>query len=199
MARDSLIACASLGICLGNLARLQQTVERIPLLIFKLPRVVEQRGNDVFDVNFALDIDVDYTVIDAPPHLGDVMQAIIGIADLIIVPCPASGADIVATAAIMNLINQARIIRKNDGPDVLMVPSRVDRRTASGREIEAALEQFGEPIGPAVCQREAFVDAFGAGMWIGEYAPKSKAHQEIQDLAVAVKAKRRRRHGAKAA
>jgi chromosome partitioning protein len=68
-----------------------------------------------------------------------------------------------------------------------LVPSRIDRRTSSGREIESALKQFGEPIGPAICQRSAFIDALTAGQWIGEYAPESAAHDDITALALSVK------------
>ena len=68
----------------------------------------------------------------------------------------------------------------------LLVPSRIDRRTRSGREIEAALKGLGAPVGPAIGQRTACVDAFSDGQAINTYAPNSKAHDEIQVLARAV-------------
>jgi|TARA_B100000315_G_C14481183_1_gene542982 hypothetical protein len=36
-------------------------------------------------------------------------------------------------------------------------------------------------------QRTAMVDAFGAGTWIGGFAPNSNAREDIQTLAEAVK------------
>jgi len=132
-----------------------------------------------------LELDTDLVVIDCPPHAGAVTAAAVGIADLVLVPVTASGADLVATVEALELVNQARE-QRDSGPKCLMVPSRIDRRTRPGREIEAALKSFGEPVGPAVGQRTAFVDAFSAGEAINTYAPKSKARDEVQALARAV-------------
>ena len=133
-----------------------------------------------------LGLDADLVVIDTPPHVGDAAAAAVGIADLVLVPVTPSGADLVATAEALELIGQARDQRQDGGPACLLVPSRVDRRTRPGREIEAALKGLGEPVGPAIGQRTPFVDAFAAGQTIGAYAPKSKAHDEIKALARAV-------------
>ncbi len=67
------------------------------------------------------------------------------------------------------------------------MPSKVDRRTAVGRELAAALERFDEPVGPEIGQRAALVDAFAVGAWIGQYAPSSEARGHFRDLATAVK------------
>ena len=64
---------------------------------------------------------------------------------------------------------------------------------AAGREIEAALEEFGEPVGPVIGQRAAHADALGAGEWIGQYAPRSPGLAEIEALAATVE--RMLRHG----
>ncbi len=70
---------------------------------------------------------------------------------------------------------------------VLLVPNRVDRRTTSGRDLPAALKDLGEPVGPAVGARTAFSDAFNVGAWVGAYAPRSLAHQDIVGLAQRVR------------
>ena len=129
----------------------------------------------------------DYIVLDAPPHVGNVTKAIIGIADLVLVPCTPSTADLIATIPTIDLIREARSVRSDHGPKCLLVPSRVDVRTASGRDIESALKKFGEPLGSAVHQRSAFVDAFTAGRWIGDFAPSSSAYQDIVALTSKVK------------
>jgi chromosome partitioning protein len=67
------------------------------------------------------------------------------------------------------------------------VPSKIDRRTDAGRRIDEQVLQFGEAVGPTIHQRTAYVDAFGAGQWIGDYAPESPAHYDIRALALAVK------------
>jgi hypothetical protein len=70
-------------------------------------------------------------------------------------------------------------VRGVDQPACLIVPSRVDRRTAIGRRIQGTLERFGLRVGPAIPQRAAHIEAFDAGAWVGAYAPNSPAHREV--------------------
>lgn len=129
----------------------------------------------------------DFVVIDLPPQLGDaILNALVG-ANLFVVPVTASGADLKATAKAIDLLRRARSLRADNRPACLLVPSRVDRRTAAGKEIEAVLHDFGEPVAPAIGQRTAHVDAFTAGEWVGAYAPRSVAHDEIEVLAAIVR------------
>ena len=115
------------------------------------------------------------------------MKAALAVADLLVVPVTASGVDIASTARVLELVREARDVRGDGRPRCLLVPSRVDRRTASGREVEAVLHDFGEPVGPAVGQRSAHVDAFGVHQWIGQFAPRSAAHVEITALAAVIR------------
>lgn len=137
-------------------------------------------------------IRADWLVIDCPPHIGAATEAAVGWADLVLVPVGASGLDLVATQSALRLIAKARERRKV-GPRALLIPSKLDARTAAAREIDAALKQFGEPIGPSIHQRISFADAFTAGQWIGAYSPDSDAHNEIR--AVARKSKGALKHG----
>lgn len=132
-------------------------------------------------------LEADIVVVDAPPQIGDATRAIVEVADVILVPALASTADIMATGKALTLIRRARERRPDKGPKALLVPSRVDRRTAAGKEIEAVLLEFGEPVAPVVRQRTAFVDCFTAGQWIGAYARNSDAHFDIQTLAAVVR------------
>jgi len=129
----------------------------------------------------------DFVVIDAPPHVGAVTQAIIGVVDLVLVPVTPSAADLVATGRAIELIRKARKLRSDGGPKCLMLPSRVDSRTVAGRELAGALETFGEPVGPTIHQRAVFVDAMSSGQWVGDFAPGSDAHNDIIALSEAVK------------
>ncbi len=128
-----------------------------------------------------------YVVLDAPAHVGAAALAAGKIADLVLVPVTASGVDLAATRAIVDLIHKARVQRRSETPKCLIVPSKIDRRTDAGRRIDEHAGSFGESVGPAVHQRTAFVESFGAGQWIGEYAPDSPAHYDIISLAIAVK------------
>src|SRR5262249_57546497 len=96
---------------------------------------------------------------------------------------PARPADIRGGGKARTLIGKAGARRADKGPKARLVPSRVDRRTAAGKEIEAVLLEFGEPVAPMVRQRTAFVDCFTAGRWIGTYARNSDAHVDFQTLA----------------
>jgi chromosome partitioning protein len=128
-----------------------------------------------------------FIVLDAPAHVGAATQAAGRIADLVLIPVTASGVDLVATEAAVELIRQARLVRRTGAPKCLIVPSKIDRRTDAGRQIDEQLRAFGEAVGPAVHQRTAFVEAFGAGRWIGDFQPHSPAHYDIASLAIAVK------------
>ncbi len=127
-----------------------------------------------------------FVVVDAPAHVRSATLAAGRIADLVLIPVTASGVDLHATRAAVDLIHAARAAR-GGAPKCLVVPSRIDRRTDAGRRIDEQLSCFGEPVGPAVHQRTAFVEAFGSGKWIGEFAPQSPAHYDISSLAIAVK------------
>lgn len=139
----------------------------------------------------ALRASAELLVIDCPPHVGIGSSAAFLVADLVLVPVGASGADLLATQRTLELVHEAQQVRRDSRPGCLLVPSRIDRRTAAGREIEAALKPYGETIGPAIGQRAAFVDAFTTGQWVGAYAPDSKAHEEITALTAAAERKLR--------
>jgi chromosome partitioning protein len=126
-------------------------------------------------------------VLDLPPALGATTAAALTIAALAIFPATPSAIDLRATRTALGLLRQARQIRGDGKPAALLVPSRVDRRTAAGREIEGALSDMGEPVAPAVAQRAAHADAFTSGQWIGDFAPRSAGHVEIQAVAAVVK------------
>lgn len=133
------------------------------------------------------EIDAAYVVIDCPPHVGLATRAAITAADLTVVPVTGTAADLAATSPAMRLIREVRQTRYDGGPRCLVVPSRIDRATASGRKVELLLRQFGEPLGPVIGQRGAFADSVAFGQWVGDYAPNSRAYQEIASLALRVK------------
>ena len=128
----------------------------------------------------------DVLVIDLPPHNGAATAAALFLADLFVIPVAPSGLDLRAAVKALDMLREARTMRGDGKPPALLVPSRVDRRTGAGREIEAALHEMGEPVGPAIGLRSAFVDSATARDWVGAFAPRSVAHQEIATLAAVV-------------
>lgn len=138
-------------------------------------------------IETVLGVEAAHVVIDLPPMLGDATAAALAICDLAVIPVSPSGADLRATNRAVELIIEARDARGDSKPRALIVPSKVDRRTAAGAEIEAVLHDYGEPVGPVVSQRIAHADAFTAGQWIGQFAKGSAAHAEIRALASVIK------------
>ncbi len=157
----------------------------LPIDVLPLP-LDDERGANRW-IERVLGIESDIVVIDCPPHVGTTTESAVAIADLVLIPVFPSAADLIATMVAVDLVQRAMEARRDGGPRYMLVPSRVDRRTSAGREIERALKKFGGRVSPSIGQRAAFVDAFGAGEWIGDYAPGSKAALETEALAKAVR------------
>lgn len=128
-------------------------------------------------------IGAEYTILDSPPHLNAALGGVIGLSDVAVIPCGPSGLDLIATGETVGLVREIRDARGVGRPLMLLVPNRIDKRTASGRELKSALADMGEPVGPEIHYRTAFADAFNIGQWVGAYAPSSPAHREMKVLA----------------
>ena len=130
----------------------------------------------------ALKASTTHVVVDLPPQVGSGIASALLIADLLLIPVTPSGVDLRATGKALDLLRRARALRGGVKPACMLVPSRVDRRTAVGRRIQHALERFGLQVGPGIRQRAAHVEAFAAGAWIGAHAPSSPACLELRLL-----------------
>jgi len=155
------------------------TAGRLPFEVIALP--VEDGARNW--INAALAIETDALVIDLPPMLGDATAAAMAVSDVAAIPVTPSGADLRATARAVDLVKRARDARQSAKPRAVLIPSKVDRRTAAGSEIEAVLHDFGEAVAPAVAQRIAHVDAFTAGQTVADYAASSAGSSEIKAVA----------------
>ena len=165
----------------GSYENLPFLVEHRPLSENDPPSEIEEWARWIVQ-----DTGHDVVVIDAPPHLGSATGAIAGVSDICIVPVGASGLDIHATGKAIELIRSVRDRRRGALPKCLLVPNRVDGRTKVSKEIVAALEAFGEPVGPTIRQAVAFVDAFDTGQTVSQSAPGSHAAKDIDALAKAI-------------
>jgi chromosome partitioning protein len=128
----------------------------------------------------------DRVVIDLPSHNGLAPTAALTLANLIVVPIVPSFVDLQVAATVLDQLRKIRSTRDGIEPAALLVPSRVDRRSAPGRTIESVLQKMGEMVGPAISLRTTFADSAGSTDWVGRYAPRSAAHQEIAALAAVV-------------
>jgi len=123
-------------------------------------------------------------LIDCAPHIGISTQAAMAVADRVLLPVTPSAVDLRATGEALRLLEAVRAERAGK-PDALLIPSRVDVRTASGRELPDALRKLGERVGPVIGQRSAWADCAAVDAWVGTYAPRSKAADELRALAKA--------------
>ena len=119
-------------------------------------------------------------VIDCAPNDRS-LGAALAVANIAIVPCTPSGLDIEATLRTLDIVRRVRASRQ-DALKVLLVPNRVDRRTLEGQQVVDELSTLGEPVGPAIGSRSAFVRAFAAGQSVSDIARSSAADQEIRAL-----------------
>jgi cellulose biosynthesis protein BcsQ len=87
----------------------------------------------------------------------------------------------------LQMIRAARPSRPDGGPKCLLLPTRVNAGTKAGEQVDQVLRVSGEPVGPFIHQSVLFVEAFRAGLWIGDFAPDSAAHGDIKALAECVK------------
>ena len=155
---------------------------RLPVPVESLPLGSERDAQRWVARVLTLKASVDRIVVDLPPQVGSGIASALLIADLFVIPVTPSGVDLRATGKALDLLRRARAVRGANKPACMLVPSRVDRRTAIGRRIHGTLERFGLKVGPAIRQRSSHVEAFDAGAWIGTQAPGSPAHQEIRVL-----------------
>jgi chromosome partitioning protein len=125
-------------------------------------------------------IPAEIIVLDTAPsarHLG----ASVAIADLVVVPCTASGLDIEAVEQTVDVLAFVRS-RRAAPLGVIMVPNRIDRGTLEGQQLEEELANFGERVGPGIGASTAFLRAFTAGESVSCFAPGDAADREIQSL-----------------
>jgi len=120
-------------------------------------------------------------VIDTAPSARE-MGASIALANLILLPCTASGLDLDATAQTLAIVDAAREHRR-DRMKVILVPNRLDRRTLEGRQLVEELGEFGEIVAPPIASRSAFVRSFTNGQSVASFMPGDAADQEIRALA----------------
>lgn len=155
---------------------------RLPVEVKSWPLGGERDAQKWVGRVLALKAGLDDVIIDLPPQVGSGIASALLLADLFVIPVTPSGVDLRATGKALDLLRRARAVRGGDQPACLLVPSRVDQRTAIGRRIRTTLERFGLRVGPAIRQRAAHIEAFDAGAWVGAYAAGSPAHREICQL-----------------
>ena len=123
----------------------------------------------------------DYLVIDAPPASGDITKSILEVAQLSIIPLSPSSLDIWSCKGTLEMIDSAR--EENPDLDVKLLINRKIPGTRVGRQARQSLGVFDmEILDTELCQRVAYIDAMTSGVSVMQYAPGSKAADEIENL-----------------
>jgi chromosome partitioning protein len=123
----------------------------------------------------------DYIVIDAPPATSDITKSILAVSELSIIPLSPSSLDIWSCQGTLDMIEE--IQPANPGMDVKLLINRKIPGTRVGRQARASLDVFDMDIlNSELCQRVAYIDAMTSGVSVMQYAPKSKAADEIEQL-----------------
>jgi chromosome partitioning protein len=130
--------------------------------------------------------DADFVIIDAPGALGAAFGAVVAIVDVALIPTGASMLDIRGAAETVGIVRRHRKAGGRGRPDILVVPSRVDKRTGAGRDVVGTLAGLTEPVSPAISLRAVVADALSAGEPVPADSPSG---QEFAALAAAVRAR----------
>jgi len=129
----------------------------------------------------ALSQNYDYLVIDAPPADGDISKSILAVTDLSIIPLSPSSLDLWSCKGTLDMIDSARI--ENPDLDAKLLINRKIPGTRVGREARDSMAIFNMDIlDTELCQRVAYIDAMTSGVSVMQYAPSSKAADEIESL-----------------
>ncbi|MBZ0119140.1 MAG: AAA family ATPase [Sandaracinaceae bacterium] len=121
------------------------------------------------------------TFIDLPGRIAKRVAGALMVADLVLLPCGPSNADLWALQTTLGMIAEARELR----PDmkIAAVITRKRPGTTAGREIRGALEGLGVSVlKTAMCLRETYADALGAGSGPTSFAASSLAASEVRRL-----------------
>jgi len=149
-------------------------------------------GNQAFEVLpqpavlTPLDVDTlsnayDYVIIDAPPSICEITRAVLAISDIAVIPVSPSSLDLWACTDTLNMIEA--IQSENPGLEVKFLINRKIPGTRTGREIRDALSGFETNIiETELCQRVAYVESMKYGVSVVQFAPASKAAEEIERL-----------------
>lgn len=140
----------------------------------EIPTVQMGTPDEVFKYALDLENQAEIVIADGPAGLAELTRALLMVCDLALVPCGPSALDLEASRVTIEVIRQARMIRKNDLPDALFVPNRLQTNTMLAHELMAVSSQLGIPVTSTVLRlRQVYANAPGQGqvVWSMQNAP----------------------------
>ncbi len=124
--------------------------------------------------------EVELVLVDTPPHAESEARAAIRRADLVLVPCQPSPADLWAARATFELAVK-------EGRETRLVWNRVPPRGRTVEEARASAARAGWPAVEAeLGNRQIYVTSFARGLGVVEAEPRGAAAAEVRALASAL-------------
>ena len=122
-----------------------------------------------------------HIVIDAQPAIGEITRSILMVSDVAVIPVSPSSLDLWSCKDTLQMIEAVR--QQNPALKPRFLINRKIPGTRVGREVREALAEFDPATLTAeLCQRVAYIDAMKYGVSVMQFAPGSKAAEEIELL-----------------
>jgi len=126
-------------------------------------------------------IKADFVIVDAPGAMGAAFGASIAVCDIALIPSGATVLDVRGAAETVKLVRQHRRASGKPKPDILIIPSRIDKRTIAGKEAVTTLAALTEPVSPVVSYRAAVADSFASGESVAADSPSAAEFAALAD------------------
>lgn len=120
-------------------------------------------------------------VLDTPPQLSDSAKWAATVSDLVLIPIEPSMLSFRAIEQSMDMLSEVR--RKREaGPRVMFVPSRVFPTTLISKELVELLETLKESVGTPIRHRTAYAQLVSDGLTVGCLGSRNPARVEVEEL-----------------
>lgn len=117
----------------------------------------------------------DFVIVDTAGRDLPSIRLALSVADLCLVPCAPSGADIQA------VVSTYATLSEQNKPFAFVISQAFSTGTRN-KETETILEKMGKVAPVCIVRRAAYQDAIAKGLGVSELEPKSKAAAEAQAL-----------------
>ncbi len=139
-----------------------------PVPLNKLSEMLSQAKEKNFDT----------VILDLPPYVDDVVKLVTEKADITLVPCRPSFADLRTLPRVLKQIHKPYYVILN-----ACAPGYSGQEGSKTNEARRVLIKNNIPVCPvSISQRVAFTDALNGGEAVNEFEPSSKASFEIEKL-----------------
>jgi chromosome partitioning protein len=132
----------------------------------EIPTVQMGTPDEVFKYAFDLMEQAQIVIADGPAGVAELTRALLMVCDLALIPCGPSALDLESSRMTVEVVNQARRVRKdpNQLPHALFIPNRIQTNTVLSHELLSVSERLGIPVAQnALRLRQIYANAPGQG------------------------------------